>query len=426
MALIGSMILDPEAIPKVRAMVSPADFYVEKHVAIASAIGNGCPDLIVLQDRLRRAGALEGVGGTNYIVSLAECVPSAANWPHYAKIVVDKARARSIIGAASETIHRANTTTNVDELTDFAVSAIGSAASSRATTRPFMRLDVALDRFIERIDSGKPQMFPTGLRDFDDTFGGFPVTGLVVVMGVSSSGKSSLILNMLPAVAKQGGVRIYSFEMGPENTSASVASAYTGVSLHGHARHATPLSRQEREEVQRFRDMSRGWDVEICTDNPSASDIYRRTMLDARAGVKCIVIDYIQNLPRRAGQDDVAAISEACRTFQAIHREHGVLVVAVSQMTLQSGREKRPPQMSDGRGAGEIGNAADMMVGVYRPAVWESPDNYEGGGTFAERQQYTEIHVPKNKYGPIGMVNAKWIGSCVQFKNMEVPVDFPK
>lgn len=426
MSLLGCMILDPERAAEIRLECSPDDFHAEKHATLFRFLSEGCPDLAVLAGQLRTAGVYEQVGGPRYLSELANCVPSTTNWPHYAKAIREKARVRRIIEAASDTLHKAYTSDlGANELAEIAMTRMGHATADRTLHRPSIRLGDALESFLGKLQGGKPQVIPTGLRDFDEMFGGLPTTGLVAMLGVSSSGKSSLILNWLPALVRHGGVRIYSFEMGGENIAASTASAQTRVSLHGHAKYGSFPPPGDWSRVRKFADECKGWDVEVCTDNPHVSEIYRRSVLDARNGVKVVVIDYIQNLPRRPGQDDVSAIAEAFRVLQCIHRELGVLVIAMSQSTMEAARQKQAPKMSDGRGAGENANAPDMIVGVYRPAVWENMNNYEGGGTWEERVRYCELHVSKNKYGCTGAVKAEFFGEFVRFQDREVSVDFP-
>jgi len=272
-------------------------------------------------------------------------------------------------------------------------------------------------------------MTPTGLERFDAELGGIPNTGMVTFLGVPSSGKTSLAGQWVWQLASNGrGVRVYSSEMGPENASASIASQVTGVSLHTHRRKGSEPTAEEWRELMKVETSSAAQRIHFSLRNMTAREMLAQAAADKRRGIDVVLVDYIQNIERPQREDgsiasEVETISEGCRILQRISRELGVLVLMVSQMTASSAREKRPPKMSDGVGAGAIQQASDMMIGVYRPSVFDEHegayDTMNEGERWADRKAYTELHVLKNKFGMCGMVRATFAGHITRFSDYQ-------
>jgi replicative DNA helicase len=366
---------------------------------------------------------LEGAGGHDYLVELASAVPAAVNWPYFVKIVVATSRRRRLINECAAIIHDANHSADTDTVVSSALERIARATARTSGGKHSVHLSNALESFMACFDSKEQRCLPLGLTSFDSEFSGLPKTGIVTVMGVPGSGKSSLINNIVPGLRRMGGGRIYSYEMGPANIAASVAGAEERVPLHHYARTNRVPNDEERARVGRFAESMRSSDIEICTDNPSVDEIYQRCVLDARRGARWIVVDYVQNLPRRdIHRNDTEAIADTCRTLQRIARELSMLVLVVSQLTAAAAREKKPPMKCDGVGGGAIEQVSDMMIGVYRPCVFESPNNFETAGeeSWEERKRFATLSVLKNKFGPCGVATVRFNGEIMKFEDADV------
>lgn len=436
MCLLGAMVIDPSVVPDVVLHVRPSDFHDARHTILFSTIDRvhgqvGTCDGTMLASALRVAGHYDSVGGLKYIAEVVGSTPSAVNWPHYAKAVTDKARLRRIIETADAYAYQAaQNPADVDQFASDALAAFGRACETSGRGKPTVGIDVALEEFLCLLDEGKAGMVPTGLVAFDGLFGGLPRSGLVTIMGPPGCGKSSFVSSIMPQLVTLGGGRIYSFEMGPRNLAASVASAQTKTALHRYAREGKQVSFEEHERIDAHRRESAKWNVEICKDNPTASDIYRRCVSDYRAGVRWILVDYVQNLPRKPAQTETEAVADGMRVLQQISRELSMLVMCVSQVTASASRtaaeQKQPPKSSDGVGSGAIEQASDMIVGVFRPAKFENPNDFGGVDSpeWQKRRKYAELHVLKNKFGPQGNVVVDFLGDYVRFENVEGPNAF--
>jgi len=425
-ALLGALLLDPAAIPQAALLVAPEDFYGEDRRAVYAALlrvyakDRDLTTLVPLVADLERTGTLAKLpGGEAALMKLADQTPSAVSWPSYARTVAEKSRLRRLIRACEDAAYRAYTAEDAQAACDEAVAAVGAAAQSRGGSGSVSFAD-ALEGFLERMERKESSLYPTGLADFDREFGGFPRQGVATLLGPPASGKTSMANHVAAQVALRHGVgvRVYSFEMGPGNMSAAVTAARTDVPLHEHAQRGSLPTDGEWERVRDFQREMAGLDVRICTDNPTAQDIYTRTAAE-RGKVGCVVIDYVQNLPRRTpGQDDVAAIEEGCRVAQRISRELECLVLLVSQVTAAASRDQRAPKSSDGIGSGAIEQASDLIVGVYRPARWENPREWAtqaDGESWEDRKKYAELHVLKNKFGGQGVATVEFDGRVMKF-----------
>jgi replicative DNA helicase len=417
------MLLDPQVIPRVRSEVTREDFYLEKHATIFEAMGqvaaksDGQNDLVLLNEILRTNGTLDTIGGGDYLVKLSESVPSSTNWSYYARIVSGKAVARRMIAMLDGAVSRCYSTdeSKISEVaTETSAALAGIALKTRAA--PTVTMKTVLDGVYADLENRVVSQYRTGLEQFDRDFGGLPLTGVVVVTGINGSGKSSLANQFGLKLAADGHEgRIHSYEMG-ERAAVTMASAESRVQILSHIRGNTQPSDQEWLKLEQLLASDTVSKIHFSTRSMTASQIYAQASADAMSGHKWVVVDYIQNIARHGGSDnDAAAIAESAITLQRIAREFKMLVIAVSQMTLQSKREKRPPQPADCVGSGTIFDVADMMIGVFRPCLWERPDDFEGQGDWETRKRFATAHVLKNKYGKLGQTQLQYVGGLFRF-----------
>jgi replicative DNA helicase len=296
------------------------------------------------------------------------------------------------------------------------------AALAPATQGREVPLGVAARRAMQAIREGRPTVYPSGLADLDRDFGGIPRSGVVVVTGVPGSGKSTLAANVALrlALTDRVGVRVFSYEMPAEKLASSMLAAEAQQPVHRFSITGTQPSRFSWDVMDAVAERFDGADLAFIEENVAATEIFNRCCAYRKRGVSCIVVDYIQNLPSdQRHENDAAKIAEAARYMQRIAVELNMLVLVVSQMTLAACRENRPPRMSDMEGSGAIMKVADMVLGVYREAVFTPRGDDETDEAWTRRKRSADLHVLKNKTGPIGAVPLHFRPEWTRFTGME-------
>lgn len=435
MTLIGGLILEPSLLADVGDILKSADdFDTERNRAIYQALKDtyakhGECFLDALVTALRDRGQLELAGGHEYLEQLTTSVPGPAACVPAANIVAEKARARRLAIAASRVYIDACNGSDPDSLATSLSAAIADASASDRDA--FSRLADAADDVVADIDAGIRHTDPIGLRQFDEFFGGIPKVGVVTLLGIPGSGKSSLALHIALQRAKAGhGVLIFSYEMSAQTIAANALAMLAPSNVSGALRQTHTLTDASRDDIERARLTLGAINIDVCDDCLTAEGIWQRAMRAKRRGVDCIIVDYIQNLPADNHKlEATARIETGCRIMQRIARSLNMLVVMVSQVDKSAARGGQPPGQNDGIGSIAIGQVSDMMVSVHRPCLFETPDNYGGqqdGMTWEEWKQHALLTVCKNKRGPLGAAEVTFVPEWTRFEDARIqPNDLP-
>ncbi|MFQ6014632.1 MAG: replicative DNA helicase [Anaerolineae bacterium] len=356
-AVLGSLLIDPDAIFKVISFLRPDDFYRQKNGWIYEAIrarnDKGEPtDFVTVCDELEQREQLEEVGGASFIASLIDSVPTAAHVEHYAHIVERTATLRRLISAAGEIAGLAyQDSGEVEEIMDQAEQAIFSV-SQRRITRDLTPVSTLLDEYFERIDylsdhQGEMIGIPSGFADLDKIIGGFQPSDFIVIAGRPGMGKTSLALSIAQSVAvkHRACIALFSLEMSGEQLVQRLVSNETSIDSQ-----RLRLGRINDEELDRVAQaIGLLSDTAIFIDDtPAISSLELRSKarrLHAEQGLQMIIVDYLQLMyAGRPTENRVQEISFISRSLKALARELRVPVVAVSQLSraVESRRDKRP------------------------------------------------------------------------------------
>jgi replicative DNA helicase len=409
MSLLGSLLLDPAAFLRTLPIVDGRDvFYDERHGDIYEAAKhvynvNRGGDLVQIMDRLRDLGRLDAVGGVDYIESLAASCPAATNADHYAKIVREKYLLRRLVNTCADVSHKAHTdaaNNTADALCARLVREVTDIIRNRDDSTA---LADAADELMIALDSGKRMGVEVGIEALDNQIGGIPGVGVTSLLGAPGSGKSSWMLKMITSLAKGGRpVCVFSYEMGPvalaTNIMASEAHENVSLLLRTGERPALDVWNKLRSVQQRLAQLP----IRFVRERMTAERMYQRAMVEAAQGVSVFVIDYIQGVPGRPGQESVARVEEACRTAQAMAIDNNAIVILVSQITQAAAREDRQPGPSDCVGGGAIDQVSDMTISVYRPARLNPRRDDDTNDTWEKRKRQMVLEVCKNKQGATG------------------------
>ncbi len=423
-ALLGSMMLDLEAVNIASEILQPEDFYRESHRVIFLALLDlevrGEPiDMITLTEELRQQNNLEKVGGVSYVATLANIVPSAANARYYANIIEEKAILRRLIQFANNIASRCyEDSEETHELLDSAERAILEIAGNRSTGGLVPVKEVIGDT-LEKIEylagkKGSITGVPSFFTDLDNMTSGWQPSDLIIVAARPSMGKTSLCLNIAQNAAIRGKipVAIFSLEMSKEQLVQRLMSSEAMIDQHK-LRTGRLL---DEEWVRLTRAVQPLSTAKLFIDDTPAISILelraRARRLKAEKGLGLIVIDYLQ-LMQVGGRIESRQqeISEISRSLKALARELNVPVIALSQLSraVEQTAEKKP-SLSHLRESGALEQDADLVMFIYRDDYY-NPES--------EKPGIAELIIAKHRNGPTGSVELGFIKEFTKFVNLD-------
>lgn len=419
MACLGAAMLDQKVWPDIRFIVTADDFYDDAHGAIFLAIERAYaanPDADAVSVNAELASWGQGQH-TDYLSKLLNETPSAAGGIRYAKIIAERARLRRLIEACENAVHDALVNPDADEVCDRAVRALGAAVASSGTVNEVQLADAAR-RVVERLSQNEVDHWPTGIVPFDDAFRGVPISGVLAVIGVPGSGKSSLAGEIVQNTAAAGlGWMVFSREMSGERIAENMLASRSRVDLGEMRRKLGYATSDKWASINAAIADYDAADVRFVEDSLTPGQIRSRAMLAAQQGVRGFLLDYIQDVPPSYPQQDESdRAAEIMRYAREVAKAHKALFAVVTQPTLAACREDRAPRPSDGKGAQEIFAGADMMLGTYRSAAFQPRRSDESDMDWAVRREAAEIHVLKNKHGRTGYVPCTFIPELTRFQ----------
>lgn len=422
-SVIGSMIMDREAIDTVKDTILDDDFYHPDLKIIYNAIvelfeTNKPVDLVTLQSKLQDMNALDQVGGIDYLSKLAMAVPTSAHAKHYAEIVKEKSTLRKVIKVSQEISADAfDGTQELDAVLAEAEEKIfnivqnkdsGEFSSSAQLINPML---TKLEQLTK--NKGKVTGVPTGFIDLDYRTAGMQPSDLVLIAARPSMGKTAFALNLTQhaAVQEKKVCALFSLEMSKEQLLNRMVCCEAMVDAQ--------KVRTGDLEDEDWAKISMG--AVILADSPIyIDDTPGITLADMRAkcrklkmsvGLDLIMIDYLQLMSGNGkAQSREQEISEISRGLKGLARELSVPVIALSQLSRAcESRADHRPMMSDLRESGAIEQDADVVMFLYRDEYYH-PDS--------ELKNQAELIIAKQRNGPTGTINLVWIGQYTKFKNM--------
>jgi len=448
-ALLGSMILEPKIIPDVISVIQGGtDFYREAHGHIFTTLleiydRKDAGDLVQTVTLLRDRGVLDLIGGEDYLVELANSVPTAVNAPHFAKIVAEKAKLRRLIDAAGDILYSAYNVGDLGaegarEVIDKAESAVFEIAQEKNSS-DLMSLADILDEEMARIqamDEGGVGMsgLPTGFVDIDNMLLGLQPGELLILAARPSMGKTALALNLAEGVATGS----QAFAGAPHTRSVpvgffSLEMSRSAISL----RLLCAKARVKSQDLRSGRRLSKHdlHSLGAAADDLKAAPIFiddtpALTVLNLRArarrmvqqyGVKAIFVDYLQLLtsPGSARESRQMEVSSISRGIKALARELNVPIVCLAQLNRAAEqREGNKPRMSDLRESGSIEQDADVIMLLHREDYYHKDDE-QWQQENPDRVGLAEVIIAKQRNGPTGVVKMSWNSDFTRFTDLD-------
>ncbi|MGI9200024.1 MAG: replicative DNA helicase [Woeseiaceae bacterium] len=424
-SLLGGLMLDHKSWDKVADVVTAADFYRKDHRLIFEAIATlaesaNPSDVVTVSEWLDNADRLAEAGGLEYLATLANETPGAANARSYAKILRERSMLRSLITAGNEISGAAFATEgrSAAEIVDDAERLVFEIAESGARGKSgFKPLKEILPDAVDRIDllhqsDGDITGISTGYTEFDKLTAGLQPGDLIIIAGRPSMGKTTLAVNIAEnaAIGSKVPTAIYSMEMPAQQLAFRMISS---------------LGRVDQTHLRTGRFPDEDWSrintaVQLMSEAPifiddtaglSPTEIRARARrLQREHGLGLIVIDYLQLMAVPGNTENRATeISEISRSLKALAKELSVPVIALSQLnrSVEQRTDKRPV-MSDLRESGAIEQDADMIAFIYREEVYNQD---------TPRKGIADIAVAKQRNGPIGDFPLTFVGRYTKFEN---------
>ncbi len=433
-AVLGALLIDPDAIIRVAPLVRSDDFYLEKHSWIYEAIfalheRREPIDFLTVVSELERIEKLNDAGGAAYITALINSVPTAIHVEHYAQIVEHMSTLRRLISASGEIAGLAyDGSEDIDTVIDRAEEVIFSVAQRRMS-REMIPMRVAVDRFIDHLDyiqkhQGEILGVPSGFVDLDRLLGGFQPSDLLIIAGRPGSGKTSFALSIIQfaALLKKKRVALFSLEMSAEQLVQRLVAARARIDSQ--ALRIGKIGDEEWTELVRATgELS---ETNIFIDDSAALtpiEIRAKTRrLQSEYGLDMVVIDYLQLMTVRGRVENrVQEISQISRQLKELARELRVPVLALSQLSRAvEARQDHRPQLADLRESGSIEQDADVVMFIFREKTYYP--TLEKWNEAHPHKPYpgdtAEIIVAKHRHGPIKDIQLYFAEDQATFKDL--------
>lgn len=420
-SVLGSILLDKEALFEVLEILRPEDFYSEMHKEIYSGVielyrKSQPVDILTVSEELKKRKSLEMVGGRAYIALLSTLVPSTSNAAEYAKIIAEKAILRRLIGTASDIVDKSyQEKMGPSEVLDFAERGIFEIAQQRQS-KDFAPIKDVLWSNIARLDElskldGNITGLTTGFIDLDARTSGLQKSDLIMLAARPAMGKTAFALNIAQqaAIKGKGTVLIFSLEMSRDQLGQRM------------------LSMESRIEMQKLKTGSlerKDWDqIHMALDTLSKANIFiddtpgitameiknKCRRLKADKGLDLVVIDYLQLMSYEGKTENrQQEISSLSRFLKLLAREMDCPVIVLSQLSRAvEQRTDHRPILSDLRESGSIEQDADIVMFLYR-------DEYYNPET-TDKPNICEVIISKQRSGPTGTVELTWLGKYTRF-----------
>ena len=427
-SLLGSLMLDQEAMVKVVDSLIEEDFYLPQHQKIFRSMLDlfkaSIPiDILSVTNRLKEKKELESVGGRAYLSSLVNLVPTASNVLSYAKIIQKKRILRDLISASYDIQSFAlDESKDPDLLIDQSEKRIFRIAQ-KSLSQQFRPLKTRLEDTWERIDElskqrGKLRGLSTGFRKLDNLLAGLQKSDLFILAARPSMGKSALALDIARHVAiyEKVPVGIFSLEMSEDQVIDRFIAAQSNVDLW-RLRTGKLSDQGDDNDFTRIQaTLGLLSEAPIYIDDASGTNVLQmRAMarrLQANKGLGLLIIDYLQLMqPVNPNVSMVQQVTENSRSLKSLAKELNIPVLVLSQLS-RAVEQRTPhrPRLSDLRESGSIEQDADVVAFIYREDFYKensAPENV------------AEIIIAKHRNGPVGQVKLYFDAPYVSFRDLE-------
>ncbi len=417
-SVVGSLLLDKDAVIAIAEFLKPEHFYDERHKDIYESMiqlyEERIPiDVLTVSERLKKHKVLKNIGGSAYLAELANKVPTSAHVEHYGKIVKDLATKRSLMQVSAKLFEiSTDEGLTAGELLDKAETEV-FALSQKHLAQSFTHVKTTLAETFDRLDElhkrgDGMRGVPTGFKDLDELLSGMQDSNLLILAARPGMGKTAFALNVAQKVAvdEKLPVGIFSLEMSKEELQDRLLISLADIDAW-----KLKTGKLGEEDWNSLSDaMGRLAEAPLYLDDtPALSILEMRTKarrLQVDAGVKFIVVDYLQLARSRNLENRVQEVQEISQGLKNLARELKIPVLALSQLnrSVESRGSKRP-QLADLRESGSIEQDADVVMFLWREDD-EHPEN-------------VYLDIAKHRNGPLGQVPLYFKGERISYYGRE-------
>ena len=418
MCALGSMILSERAAEELVTILDEDDLYVPAHREIFKVItqllrNSKAIDLVTVKNELIAREKLEAVGGVEYLIQLAESVPSATNAPYYAGIVQDKATLRRLEEAGHDIVKLVHDPEKeADDKVNDAESLVFEVGRKRLG-KYFSSVKLLANEFFADVDqlmeTGEPVLgTQSGFTDLDNVTTGFYGGDFVIIAARPGMGKTSLVMNFALNVAhlEQGAVAVFNLEMSGKQLVRRIIATLAQVPMH--TLKQTDLSNHDYVKLTDACEQLYSLPMFI-DDSSDVSPLEMRgkcRRLKAEHGLSMIIVDYLQLMRgSRKTENRTQEISDIARSLKSMAKELDVPVIALSQLNRGvENRDNKRPMLADIRESGSIEAEADMVMFIYRDEYYRRKETGKMEMQSPDAAEVAELIIGKHRNGPTGTV----------------------
>ena len=431
-AVLGSILLEQDSIISVMEFLVPDDFYRVAHQLIFAAMielnqNSEAIDPITVSEKLRQKNQIDNVGGEANIIELLDKVPTAANVEFYTQIVLEKSTRRKLIKTSTNIVKNAyQEDETIANVLDTAERDILSVSEGRNKAGFIPIRDVLHDAYAsleERSkNNGEVTGIATGYIGLDRMTSGFHADELIILAARPSVGKTAFVLNIAKNVAVNLNetVAIFSLEMGAESLVERIICSHASIN----AGHLKTGKLTDEEYTQYFVATGVLAEAPIYIDDTPGIRVSEirakcRRLKQERNNLGLVVIDYLQLIEGNGKESRQQEVSEISRNLKKLAKELKVPVIALSQLSrgVEQRQDKRPI-MSDIRESGSIEQDADIVAFLYRDDYYRQEPDENGHVPEVEPNSTIEVIIEKNRSGPRGTVELKFMKEFNKFTNL--------
>jgi replicative DNA helicase len=421
-AVIGAVLINPEAYFDVAQFLRSDDFYIHRHRWIWEAFNRlherrMSIDFLTVTEELNQLGQLAEVGGPAYLTALISNVPTSLHAEAYGRLVEQNAVRRKMLAAANQIAKLAyEQDRHIETIMDEAEQAI-FGVSERRLTRDLQPIQQVLSEYYDRIDQLSQRAegtygVPTGFIDLDRLLGGLQPSDFLIIAGRPGTGKTAFMLSAAKNAAQthKKRIAIFSLEMSNEQLVQRLIAQETGIDTH----HLRTGKLTENEWTLFAHAIEILGDTRIFLDDtPGLSPLQLRTKcrrLHLEYGLDLIIVDYLQLMSGGVRSENrVQEVSYISRNMKILARELNVPVLAAAQLSRAiEQRADKEPQLSDLRESGSLEQDADVVMFIHRPELYEKD---------TLKQNLAQIKVAKHRNGPVGTVEMVFRDNLAKFEN---------
>lgn len=419
-AIVGGILINNDALNQVVDILSGEDFYREAHTLIYEGMltlynRDDPVDVITLSQVLMEKSALDKVGGTEYLASLAEATATSAGIMYHAEIVKDLSTRRNLIRQCSHIsevcFQPGNDTEDILDSAEQYIFEIGE----RNIDQNFLQLDEVVKNSFKKIETTTGSNITgisTGFTDFDNLSSGLQHSDFIIIAGRPSMGKTALALNIAlnTALVDKVGVAIFSLEM----SSLQLGIRLLGCDAMIDAWKLRKGALQDDEYLRLTDSANRLSELPIYIDDSSALSSLeikaKARRLKKKNNISLVIIDYLQLMQsKKAVESRQLEISDISRSLKALAKDLDIPVLAVSQLNRKvEDRPNKRPMLADLRESGAIEQDADLILFIYREELYNRTEENKGKA---------ELIVAKHRNGPTGLVNLTFREKYTKFQN---------